>query len=278
MTWKTLASVDRRVIFAILIAGILLPMVFPLKMPIAVTPEVQTVYDRIEALKAGDTIMMTMEYDPSTLAEMQPMSYNLLRHLFRRGVKVVAVCLFTTGTSQVEQDLKKMADEAGKKYGEDYVYLGYKPYPAIVITALGQDFRNPFPNDYYGTPLDKLPMMPGIKNFSSVKLVLSVNATSGVDYWLQYGQSRYRFPLAIGMTAVMASDYYTYVQSGQLVGLIGGLKGAAEYERLMHDDNGYATRVMNIQSVVHCIVVAFILIGNVAFLMSGGKFRMGGRA
>jgi hypothetical protein len=55
----------------------------------------------------------------------------------------VAVCLFTTGVSQVEQDLKKIADEAGKKYGEDYVYLGYKPYPAIVITALGQDFAIP---------------------------------------------------------------------------------------------------------------------------------------
>jgi hypothetical protein len=278
VTWKALAAVDRRVIFVILIAGILLPMVFPLKMPIAVTPEVQSVYDRIEALKAGDTVMMTMEYDPSTLAEMQPMSFNMLRHLFRRGVKVVAVCLFNTGTSQVEQDLKKIADEAGKKYGEDYVFLGYKPYPAIVITALGQDFRNPFPSDYYGTRLDEIPVMKGIKNFSSVKLVLSVNATSGVDFWLQYGQSRYRFPLAMGMTAVMASDYYTYVQSGQLVGLIGGLKGAAEYETLMHDDNGNATRIMNIQSVVHCIVVAFIVIGNVAFLMSGGKFRMGGRA
>jgi hypothetical protein len=80
------------------------------------------------------------------------------------------------------------------------------------------------------------------------------------------------------MTAVMASDYYTYVQSGQLVGLIGGLKGAAEYETLMHEKDGYATRVMNIQSVVHCIVVGFILVGNIAFLMSGGKFRMGGRA
>jgi hypothetical protein len=278
VTWKSLAAVDRRVIFVILIAGILTPMVFPLKMPIAVTPEVQSVYDRIEALQKGDTIMMTMEYDPSTLAEMQPMTYNMLRHVLRRGAKVVAVCLFTTGVSQVEQDLKKIADENGKKYGEDYAYLGYKPYPAIVITALGQDFRNPFPKDYYGTPTDSLPVMKGIKNFSSVKLVLSVNATSGVDFWLQYGQSRFRFPLAIGMTAVMASDYYTYVQSGQLVGLIGGLKGAAEYETLMHEKDGYATRVMNIQSVVHCIVVGFILVGNIAFLMSGGKVRMGGRA
>jgi hypothetical protein len=51
VTWKSLAAVDRRVIFAILIAGILLPMVFPMKLPIAVTPEVQSVYDRIEALR-----------------------------------------------------------------------------------------------------------------------------------------------------------------------------------------------------------------------------------
>ena len=50
MTWKALEAVDRRVIFLILIAGILAPMVFPLKMPIAVTPAPSKTPDPISAM------------------------------------------------------------------------------------------------------------------------------------------------------------------------------------------------------------------------------------
>jgi hypothetical protein len=209
---------------------------------------------------------------------METMTFNTLRHAFRRGAKVVAVCLYTTGVSLIDQELRKIAAEMGKTYGQDYVFLGYKPYPAIVISAMGQDFRNPFPRDYGGNDLDSLPMMKGIRNFGSLKFVLNISATSGVDFWIQYGSTRYQFPLALGVTAVMATDYYTYLQSKQIFGLIGGLKGAAEYETLMHEKGGYATRVMNVQSVVHFLIVGLIIIGNVAFIMSGGRLRFGGRA
>ena len=56
------------------------------------------------------------------------------------------------------------------------------------------------------------------------------------------------------------------------------MKGAAEYEALMGEKKGYATKVMNVQSVVHCVIVACIVMGNLAFVMSGGRLRMGGRA
>lgn len=277
--WKRLEAIDRRVIFVILILGVVGPMIFPMHLPIPVTPEVQNIYDRIEALQPGDTIMFAGEYDPATLAEMQSMTFSVLRHAFRRNVKVIAVCLFTSGVSQIEQDLRKIADESKKTYGVDYIYLGYKPYPAIVISAMGQDFRNPFPLDYIEKKdTDSYPIMKGMKNLNSVKFVIDISATSGVDFWLQYGQSRYKFPLALGVTAVMATDYYSFLQSNQIFGLIGGLKGAAEYETLMKEEKGYARRAMNIQSVVHCVIVGFILVGNVAFLMTGGRMRLRGRA
>jgi hypothetical protein len=39
--------------------------------------------------------------------------------------------------------------------------------------------------------------------------------------------------VAVGVTAVMAADMYPYLQSGQLIGMLSGLKGAAEYEKLV---------------------------------------------
>lgn len=275
--WKRIESIDRRVIFVVLMVGVLLPMALPIDFPVAVTPEVQSVYDRMESLQPGDVIMVACEYDPSLKAEMEPMTYSLLRHAYRRGAKVVSTCLFVTGVDLIAQELKTIGDEMGKKYGEDYVFLGYKPYPAIVINAMGQDFRNPFPKDYYGNDTDSLPMMKGIKNYGSLDFVMTVNATSGVDFWLQYGREPYQFPLGFAVAAVMATDYYSQLQSKQIFGMIGGMKGAAEYESLI-GMKGDATRVMNIQSVVHIVIVGFIVIGNIAFFLSGGRLKLGGRA
>jgi hypothetical protein len=275
--WKRIETIDRRIIFVALMIGVVVPMIFPVNFPVPVTPEVRKVYDMMETLKPGDVILVPCEYDPSLRVEMEPMTYAILRHAFRRGARVILVCLYPTGVSLVEQEMKRISAEAGRKYGEDYVFLGYKPYPAIVINAMGQDFRNPFPKDYYGADLDTIPMMKGVKNYGSVKFVLTVNATSGVDFWLQYGREPYQFQLGFALAAVMASDYYSQLQSGQIFGMIGGMKGAAEYEILI-DARDKAVKIMNVQSVVHVLIVAFILIGNAAFLLSGGRFRMGGRA
>jgi hypothetical protein len=275
--WERLSTIDRRWVFLTLAVGVIVPMIAPLKLPIAVTPEVKSVFDRIDAMKPGDVIHLDAGYDPSTRAEMEPMTYAILRHAYSKDLKVICTCLSVQGVSLVEQELAALAEENGKAYGEDYVYLGYKPYPAIVMLAMGEDYRQPFPFDYYKNETDKLPMMKGVRNYDDVELVITVSATSGVDMWIQYGVGRYQFPLAIAVTAVMATDYYAFLQSKQIVGLIGGMKGAAEYERLIAQE-GYATRVMNIQSVVHLLIVAFIVVGNLAFLMSGGRIRMGGRA
>ena len=86
-----------------------------------------------------------------------------------------------------------------------------------------------------------------------------------VEY-LQYPEDNYNQQLAAGVTAVMAADYYTYLNTGQLKGLLNGLKGAAEYENLMGKPDE-ATRGMNPQSAVHIIIILFIIIGNVGYFV-----------
>ena len=71
-------------------------------------------------------------------------------------------------------------------------------------------------------------------------------------------------PLAIGVTGVMATDYYPYLQSGRIFGLMGGLKGAAEYEQLA-DNPGPATKGMAMQMWAHLLIIAFIIVGNIGY-------------
>jgi len=271
--WNKIMNLDRRWIYLVIGLVTFLPMLVMVDMPVQITSEVKSVYDRIESLPEGTIIMVPMEYSPDTMAELQPMAKAVLRHCFSRGLKVISTALQIQGVLLIEQDLRTVAEEYDKVYGEDYVYLGYKPYPDQVILNMGENFRLPFPQDYYNNYLDDLPMMAGVSNYSSVNCIVNINATSGVDSWINYANGRYGADLALGVTAVIATDYYAFLQSGQIFGLMGGLKGAAEYEKL-NGRKGIATRAMTSVSVAHVFIILFIIIGNVAFFASGRGKRV----
>jgi hypothetical protein len=74
-------------------------------------------------------------------------------------------------------------------------------------------------------------------------------------------QGRFHLPMVAGVTAVSAPEFYPYLQSGQLVGLLGGMAGAAEYEKI-RGEKGTATRGMDAQSMAHVFVALCILAGN----------------
>lgn len=265
-------NIDRRWIYLTIGIVVFVPLLFRLGLPVYVTGEVKAVYDRLEALPPGTVVMVPCEYDPATMAELRPMAHAVFRHCFAKDLKIISTSLQIEGVTLVKDDLALIAAEYGKEYGKDYVFLGYKPYPAIVILNMGENFRKPFPKDYYGTELDSLPMMKGVTNYSNCACIVNINATSGADYWINYANGRYKAPLALGVTAVMATDYYTFLASGQIFGLMGGLKGAAEYEKLIKH-SAAATKAMDVQSVAHSVIVLFIIMGNIAFFASRRRGR-----
>jgi hypothetical protein len=117
-------------------------------------------------------------------------------------------------------------------------------------------------------------MMDGIVNYADVEGIVLITGTSGVDFWISYANGRYNAPLAVGLTGVMAADYYPYLKSGQIFGLMGGMLGAAEYEKLVHKPNraiGRATEAMRVQVWTHIVIILFILIGNIGYILSKRK-------
>jgi len=68
--------------------------------------------------------------------------------------------------------------------------------------------------------------------------------------------------MAAGTTAVIAPDLYPFYQSGQMIGFLGGLRGAADYEKLLKfPDRG--ERGMLAQSATHIIIILLVLGANV---------------
>jgi hypothetical protein len=265
-------TLDRRIIFVIVALATALPLLFPVNLPISISPRVRAAFDTIDKQPPGTYVLVSLDFEPDIQAELQPMAISILRHCFRKGLKPVVLTLYPAGPGLVERALDLSSKAEGKKRNEDFVFLGYKSGSQSVILGLGESIRTMFPTDFWGTPLDQIPMMAGHNSYADFPLVVNLAGSKIADYYIQIAATRFRRPLVLGATAVMTTDYYPYLSSGQILGLIGGMKGAAEYERLL-DLFGDARRGMDAQSLVHVVIVLLVIVGNAALFLSGGPRR-----
>ena len=88
-----MAKVDRRWIFLTIGLVVLIPLLYPLALPIRPGKDSQQVYDFVEALEDSSKVLLSCEYGPSTKPEIHPMVTSLLHHLFslKKGHKVYVV-------------------------------------------------------------------------------------------------------------------------------------------------------------------------------------------
>ena len=262
------SRLDRRVIFLAVALAVILPMFFPLRLPVEVTAPVRQLYDVIEGLPERSVVLISIDYDPSGSPELQPATLSIMRQCFRRDLRVVVLGLWAPGVPLGMRALEEVAvQEFAKEYGVDFVNFGYRPGGAVFLVNLGRDVHDVCRQDVYGTAVEEIPMMDDIRAANDIGLVISMSmGVPGSDQWIWYYHARYRGNLATAQTAIGAPRYYQYLQTGQLVGLIGGMKGSAEYERLV-ERHGLATVGMDSQSTAHLLIIAFVILGNIIFWM-----------
>ena len=162
--------------------------------------------------------------------------------------------------------------------------LGYKPGYEGVIKVIVTDLRELYTTDDRGTSINAIPMMAGIHNVQDFELVINVSAGyAGTKEWVQYAVTPYpdKIKLVSGCTGVQAPLFYPYVPQ-QIHGLLGAIKGAAEYEKLVMDKYGgespdpkylEAKRRMGPQLVAHLLIIVLIIIANIVFIVE--KKRVG---
>ncbi|MDI6807951.1 MAG: hypothetical protein QME66_03070 [Candidatus Eisenbacteria bacterium] len=273
---ERLERLDRRYIFIAIFIAVIVPLIFPIWLPVRVSPEVQGLYDSVEKLPPGSVVYFAADFDPGSMAELRPMMISTLRHLFRRDIKVIGACLWPAGPPLLEEGFGIVAEgEYGKKYGIDFVNLGFKEGREAVMVQLGKSFHSVYPADYYGKPVSEIPIMKNAYNFDNTAMIVNISAGyPGTKEWIQQVKSRFHITIGAGCTAVSAPEFYPYVQSGQLVGLMGGLAGAAEYEKLIGNPAD-ATKGMDAQSLGHVVILIFVILGNIIYFAGGGSKKTG---
>ena len=283
-----LGTLDRRIIFLLIGLSVLIPLIKPnwLSLPIKIDQNTEIVFDTVSNLKEGDKVLLSFAYGASTKPEIHPMAVALLKHLFSKGVYVYIVSLWPEGPIMANQAL---SDALNSRLFADsipeYVQFDYKVGGFVVIKGIADNFREIYKQDINGNSIDEINIMNGINSVEDFDLVFDFSAgVPGNAEWVQYACDPKGVPLSSGCTSIMVTDAIPYIESGQLKGILAGMPGAAEYEKLVYDymileqnsnnkyivsdvmvERGKAHSRMSAQSVAHLLMVLFIIIGNLAY-------------
>ncbi|HHY45371.1 MAG TPA: hypothetical protein GX512_06650 [Firmicutes bacterium] len=273
MDWKKLQWIDVRILYAIIIVCLMIPMFRPVGLPVAISDNTRTVYNTVASVPDGGVIWVSHDTGPGNAPELNPMITALARQAFAKNCKLISTSLFnqTFGPGTTFDIIDAVAKEMGKEYGVDWVHLGYRDnaWPATIRLMIDNILEGAINRDWKGEPLDKMPLMKEVKSIKDdVDLIFCTTVGSpGYSDWMTYVSEPLHIPLTGGASLTMYSGVQPYIRSGQLKGFLGGLRGAAEYEQLVGVP-GAGLAGMDAQSLGHITVIVFLILGNVGYFVS----------
>lgn len=230
-------------------------------------------YEFIEALPSGSLVLVAYDYDPATAAEMTLQAEAIVHHLMERDLKVMAISLFPAGPGIAQEMLDEAASEHGYQYGEDYINLGYLPDQPASLRAFvgrpvsGREYRQ-------GRAIAAFPIAQDVHHIQDIVLIIELaGGQDTLRWWVEQVGSPYSVPMVAGVTASLEPNARPYHHSGQLSGLLSGLPGAAEYERL-NDRPGGAMASLDSQSLAHLAIVVLVVLGNLGYMITRWRKKL----
>ncbi|MEI7833567.1 MAG: hypothetical protein WCJ56_10270 [bacterium] len=297
MSWQALQNIDRRWIYLMLGVVFIISLMLGKPQTGVVLPTVSNLYQAVENVPTDKIIFINTTFAPNTLAESGNQARAIIRHVALNHHKFAIMAVDQQGANLGKLIAQDVAEEYNLKYGEDWISFGYQ----LPVLA----FYKSFPKDIPGTvkqdaveskpaTAENFPIMKNLKTANDIGLMVEVSASSSLFDWIQIVQptTSPRLKLGYACTGIMASEAYPYLDSGQLVGMMPGLKGAADYEQLVDEKEKLlvgegkllhpyaesqtiqklivspARKLMFTQSNAHVVVILLIIIGNIGFLVT----------
>jgi len=140
-----------------------------------------------------------------------------------------------------------------------------------------------FEKDARGNRISELPAFSGLRTLRQIAFLAEFTGLVGVfDNYVQYFTSKdYTPAFGHGCTSITIPEAFIYLDSGQIQGLLGGLAGAAWYSEMLRQR--YPERPVDESlmlntglGVAQLVVIAFIVLGNLAGLLRPPRRRQHG--
>lgn len=260
---EKIQKMDQRIIYICLLVALAFPMFQPFGLPVSIGDTSQDLFDYVDSLEPGSVVVLSLDYSPGAAAQIHPQTVAITKHLLSKDIKIVYLGLVQYA-GQFAQSAIAKATDYNPVYGEDYVNLGFKPGAEATATALAKDLHATFPQDNDGTPIGDLPMMANIKTANDFDLIIAFDSGGTRHYYVGQVHALYGTTIGCALNSVNVTNTMPYYAAGQVVGLLNGLRGAAEYEALIGEP-GEATVNLDSISSGHIIIILFILLGNIAY-------------
>jgi len=261
-----LHELDPRWLYLAMLVVLTVPFVLTIPMPPHVTSSAtRGLYDAVEACPADKVVLVDSSWDMGSRAECLAQVEAIARHLCRRRIRfvVTSVAMSPFAPEFARKAIEPIAEEAGYVYGRDWVNAGFVQAGGslgVVIDGLCRDFQKIYPADDRNTPMADLPLMGSVRSIKDVHMVCCINYSPPPE-WISFVKGQHGTPVGFACMSIMGPNYYTFLDSGQLCGMLVGNRGAAEYEALI-DHPGKGTRLIVAASFGVCVVIGAALLGN----------------
>jgi hypothetical protein len=273
--WDKLENIPREILYGILLVVFIIPMVYPLGLPVPISTNVEKWYDTVEALPPGSMVMIDFGYSGGGEPELGPMAVAVYKHLLRKeGIKVVAMSTSIEGTQLWDKAMAEIRPERyDAVYGVDYIHIGYIAGTETAMAAIGTDLRATTSTDYHGDALSGFSIMDGINGAEDFDLLICY--TTGGDQsegWVRQWVTVYGTNYMCSVLAMMVPTMLPYQDAGQVISVTSGAQ-AGEMESLVRVP-ARGIKSADVITLTHILVIGYVVIGNVAALVKksqGGK-------
>ncbi|HHY11653.1 MAG TPA: hypothetical protein GX529_03390 [Firmicutes bacterium] len=262
-----LGDIDKRVLYVLLVLVLLIPMVRPIGIRISISHWTTKAYEQLSRLEPGDTVICDFGYNVDGAPDVEPIAKAIFRDLFDRNIKIITVSLNAQGP-MIAEKLLLPYEESGKVYGTDFCNLGFMAGGETALAAYARDLKRTFPRDWRGNTTSTLPILQGITGAPDTKAWIFFTDSSAEAWVRQVGDLD--VPMIGAVITVAAPQAEPFVHSGQLSGLLTGLRSAAEYEIVTNRPGG-AVAAMDAQSLGHILITIFIVFGNISYFVKRSK-------
>jgi hypothetical protein len=261
---RSLAKLDIRILYVILVAVILVPLANPIGLPLAIGEPARAGYDFINAMPADSIGVFVIDVAPSSEAENWPQALAVAKHAMKLGHKIMAITFVAEGPMYEDRLAQEIAPDYGYVYGTDIVIMPYRAGAESAVQAFGEDLRGMYDADYYDTPITELPLMERIQSIADVDYWASFSSGDTGWYFVRQVEAKFGTPGLAGTVGPGVSGHMVYFASGQLKGMLGGMAGAAEYEFLAKTP-GKALAAMDAQSIGHSYFIILMIVSNIVY-------------
>ncbi|MBN2802341.1 MAG: hypothetical protein JXR91_04530, partial [Deltaproteobacteria bacterium] len=172
-------KVDRRYIFLGIFLAVAVPFFIPVEFAAKPGAETRRFDNELAVIMQKEKpILIDIDFGPQTMAEMEPMLRGVLDRVFASRQKVVFLTFMTEAASPVREYLVEMEKKYNLRYGSDYVFLGYASAYAYTMNGLGKSFKAYFHSDDRGTPIERLPLMQGVRSLKDIGGIINIASNS----------------------------------------------------------------------------------------------------